>query len=79
MKAKGTSEFKNLSIEETLKSLNATEKGLSDSEAKKRLEVFGYNEVVEKKRNPIVDFLLRFWGPMPWLLELAAVLSFLLE
>ncbi|MEM0003296.1 MAG: plasma-membrane proton-efflux P-type ATPase [Thermoproteota archaeon] len=66
-------------MEETLKSLNATEKGLSDSEAKKRLEVFGYNEVVEKKRNPIVDFLLRFWGPMPWLLELAAVLSFLLE
>lgn len=59
--------------------MNATEKGLSDSEAKKRLEVFGYNEVVEKKRNPIVDFLLRFWGPMPWLLELAAVLSFLLE
>ncbi|MGB9895802.1 MAG: plasma-membrane proton-efflux P-type ATPase, partial [Thermoproteota archaeon] len=61
-----------------MKLLDTTEKGISESEAKRRLEVFGYNEVVEKKRNPILDFLLRFWGPMPWLLELAAVLSLLL-
>jgi len=61
-----------------MKLLGTTEKGISESEAKRRLEVFGYNEVVEKKRNPVVDFLLRFWGPMPWLLELAAVLSLLL-
>jgi len=61
-----------------MKLLCTTEKGISESEAKRRLEVFGYNEVVEKKRNPVVDFLLRFWGPMPWLLELAAVLSLLL-
>jgi len=78
LKAKNTSEFKSISIEETLKLLNTTERGLSEAEAKSRLKVFGYNEVVEKKRSPVVDFLLRFWGPMPWLLELAAVLSFLL-
>ncbi len=61
-----------------MKLLDTTKNGLSEAEAGKRLEVFGYNEVVEERKNPIVEFLLRFWGPMPWLLELAAVLSILL-
>jgi H+-transporting ATPase len=33
---------------------------------------------VEKERSPIVEFLSRYWGPMPWLLELAMVLSYIL-
>ncbi|MGB9727974.1 MAG: plasma-membrane proton-efflux P-type ATPase [Nitrososphaeria archaeon] len=78
MKAKSTSEYRNLSIDDAMKLLDTTKNGLSEAEAGKRLEVFGYNEVVEERKNPIVEFLLRFWGPMPWLLELAAVLSILL-
>ncbi|HSA78955.1 MAG TPA: HAD-IC family P-type ATPase, partial [Nitrospirota bacterium] len=74
-----TSEYKKLSSEETLDFLKASAHGLTVSEVRKRLEAFGYNEIAEKKKNPLLEFLLRYWGPMPWLLELAMGLSFLLK
>lgn len=59
--------------------LESSRDGLSDSDAGKRLDIFGSNEIAEKKTNPFLDFLLRYWGPMPWLLELAMALSFILR
>lgn len=59
--------------------LESSRDGLSDSDAGKRLDIFGSNEISEKKTNPFLDFLLRYWGPMPWLLELAMALSFILR
>ena len=79
IKVRSTSEYKNVSLEESLKILKTSINGLDESEAKKRLGVFGFNEIVEDKRNPFLEFLLRYWGPMPWLLELAMALSFLLK
>lgn len=76
LKVKATSEYKNISLEETYKFLEASVDGLTESEAKNRINILGYNEIVEKKRNPLFDFLLRYWGPMPWLLELAMGISF---
>jgi H+-transporting ATPase len=76
---KSSLDYKSLSIEETLKALDASLNGLSKEEARKRIEKYGYNEVREEKRNPIVEFLSRYWGPMPWLLELAIVLSIFLS
>lgn len=76
---KNTAEYKELSIEETLKILDATTDGLTEREAEKRTAIFGFNEVVEKKKNPILDFLSRYWGVMPWLLELATILSYILK
>jgi H+-transporting ATPase len=76
---KSTSEYKKFSSEETLKFLETSADGLTESEVRKRLETFGYNEIAEKKKNPLLEFLLRYWGPMPWLLELAMGLSFLLK
>jgi len=49
--------------------------GLTESEAKHRIEIYGYNEIKEEKRHPLVDFFSRYWGPMPWLLEIAIILS----
>ncbi|NGX57395.1 MAG: Calcium-transporting ATPase 1 [Chlamydiae bacterium] len=49
--------------------------GLSSAETKKRLEQYGPNALVEKKANPILKFLTYFWGPIPWMIEIAAVLS----
>jgi len=72
-------DYRNLSIEETLKALDASLNGLSEEEARKRIEKYGYNEVREEKRNPIAEFFSRYWGPMPWLLELAIVLSIFLN
>ena len=78
-KVRATSEYKKISLEETYKFLETTANGLSDSEVKIRLEKFGNNEIVEKKQNSLLEFLLRYWGPMPWLLEIALVLSFALN
>lgn len=52
--------------------------GLTSEEAARRLAEVGPNEVAERRHNPVLAFLRRYWGPMPWLLELAAVLAIVL-
>ncbi len=79
LRVRGTAEFKELAVEGTLKDLATSEDGLAEAEAKKRLATFGYNEIASEQGNPLLDFLLRYWGPMPWLLELAMGLSFVLR
>jgi H+-transporting ATPase len=74
-----TSEYKKISIEETLKKLQTSTAGLKESEAVDRQKIDGFNEITEKKQNPFLEFISRYWGPMPWLLELAMILSFLLD
>ncbi len=78
-KVRNTSEYKTISLEEAFRFLATSPEGLSETEAEKRLAAFGYNEIVEKEKSPLLEFLLRYWGPMPWLLELAMGLSFLLH
>lgn len=53
--------------------------GLSQAEVEKHLEKFGYNELPEKKRSSIAEFFFRFWGPIPWMTEAAAILSALVQ
>ncbi len=74
-----TSEYKKISIEETLNKLQTSTAGLKESEAVDRQKIDGFNEITEKKQNPFLEFISRYWGPMPWLLELAMILSFLLD
>jgi H+-transporting ATPase len=76
---KNTSEYKELSIEESLKILDTKTDSLTEQEAEKRTAIFVFNEVREKKKNPILHFLSRYWGPMLWLLELATILSYILK
>lgn len=59
--------------------LEATESGLSSSEAAKRLQRFGPNTISEKRQSRIVAFLRYFWGPIPWMIEAAAILSALIQ
>jgi H+-transporting ATPase len=75
---KSTSEYKNIPLEVVLQTLETETDGLPDSEAGNRLRQFGYNEIIEIKKNSFLEFLLRYWGPMPWLLEIAMGLSFIL-
>ncbi len=72
-------DYKHMSIDDVLKVLGTSVNGLSAEEAKKRLEKYGPNEIPEKKVNPIVKFLSYFWGPIPWMIEIAAVLSALVR
>ena len=38
---------------------------------------WGYNELAEKKINPILQFLAYFWGPMPCMIWLAVSVEFI--
>ena len=51
------------------------EQGLSDSEAESRRSKYGYNELTEEKTNAVLKFLTYFWGPIPWMIEVAVILS----
>jgi H+-transporting ATPase len=72
-------EEKDLPVSEALKRLSTTEGGLESSEAARRLQRFGPNEIAEEKRSAIVAFLRYFWGPIAWMIEAAAVLSALIQ
>ncbi len=68
-------EAKNIPISDLFQKLSSTERGLSSSEAAERLRQYGYNEIPEKKVNPAAKFLDYFWGPIPWMIEVAVILS----
>jgi len=78
MTTRATAEFVNQSIDDAYKALSTSTNGLTEDEARNRVREFGYNELPEKRRNPFLDFLARYWGPMPWLLELTMVLSYVI-
>ncbi len=73
--ADAKNELKSLPMPEVLKKLDSSPDGLSDAEAKKRLAADGPNEIAEKKDNPFLKFLTYFWGPIPWMIEAAVILS----
>ena len=55
-------DFKELSIEETFKILQTSSEGLTETEAKKRLEKYEYKEVQEKKAKSLQGFPQTFLG-----------------
>ncbi len=72
-------EAKKAPISELLQKLSSSEKGLSTSDVDMRLQQYGYNEIAEKKINPIIKFLKYFWGPIPWMIETALILSVIIH
>jgi len=70
-----TEEAKKADIKQLFQKLSSNAKGLSSSEYKERLQQYGYNELIEKKKSLILKLLSYFWGPIPWMIEVAAILS----
>ena len=68
-------DLKSLPMPEVEKKLGSSPDGLSRAEAQKRLTQYGPNEIEEKKTNALLKFLSYFWGPIPWMIEIAVVLS----
>ncbi len=68
-------DLKSLPMPEVEKKLGSSPDGLSQAEAQKRLTQYGPNEIEEKKTNALLKFLSYFWGPIPWMIEIAVVLS----
>ena len=78
MTTKATADFANVPIEDAYTGLTASTNGLTEDDVRRRINELGYNELSEKRRNSFADFLSRYWGPMPWLLELTMVLSYVI-
>jgi H+-transporting ATPase len=70
-----TEEAKKNSSNELFGKLSTGKTGLSSSEVEKRLIQYGPNEISEKKANPLLKFLGYFWGPIPWMIEAAVLMS----
>ena len=68
-------ELRSLPLAEVEKKLGFSPDGLSQAEAAKRLTQYGPNEIEEHKTNPLLKFLTYFWGPIPWMIEAAVILS----
>jgi len=50
-------DMKSATVKELFEKFSSRESGLSALEAKERLQQYGYNEIVQKKINPIIKFL----------------------
>jgi H+-transporting ATPase len=68
-------DLKTLPLAEVEKKLGSSPDGLTQAEAQSRLTQYGPNEIEEKKANEFLKFLSYFWGPIPWMIEAAVILS----
>ncbi|MEM4592341.1 MAG: HAD-IC family P-type ATPase [Sulfolobales archaeon] len=71
-----TEEILTLPVEKLLLRLKSSLNGLTSEKVKRRLELFGYNELpTRKKRTIIVDFLSHFKNPLVVILLIAGLIS----
>src|SRR5674476_932704 len=68
-------DLKSVPMPELEATLGSSPDGLSQAEVQKRLLQYGPNEIEEKEINPFLKFLSYFWGPIPWMIEAAVILS----
>jgi H+-transporting ATPase len=73
--ADDTDDLKSLPMAEVKKQLHTSPDGLTQVDAAKRLVQYGPNEIAEHKTNQLLKFLSYFWGPIPWMIEVAVILS----
>ena len=66
------------SVDELRADLGVAAGGLSSSEAQARLGQYGPNVLAEHRVSPLLKFLSYFWGPIAWMIEVAALLSAIL-
>ena len=74
-KSSAKDDLKSMPLPDVEKELASSPDGLSQAEAQKRLTQYGPNELQEKKTNLFLKFLGYFWGPIPWMIEAAVILS----
>lgn len=70
---------KKIDVDAKLKELNCSKEGLSSSEASQRLSQYGRNAIEEKGESRLHMLFKTFWGPIPWMIEAAALLSLIIE
>ncbi|KAL1372173.1 hypothetical protein HN51_002317 [Arachis hypogaea] len=68
-------DLENIPIEEVFVQLKCSREGLTSAEGEKRLQIFGYNKLEEKKDSKLLKFLGFMWNPLSWVMEAAAVMA----
>jgi H+-transporting ATPase len=71
--------LKAVPLPEMEKDLDSSTTGLSQKDGQARLSQYGPNEIEEKKTEAWLQFLAYFWGPIPWMIEAAVILSGLVQ
>jgi len=64
-----------LEADALLKYLKSDKNGLSSADAQERRAFYGSNTLQEKHRSALLKLLSYFWGPIAWMIEIAALLS----
>jgi H+-transporting ATPase len=75
MSTASRSELEKLPLEALQTRLATSPQGLTQEVAQRRLTQYGPNELSEKPTHTLLKLLLYFWGPIPWMIEVAAILS----
>ena len=77
---KTTEEYSKLSVEAVLKEFQVEpQRGLAAKDAAERLTKYGRNEIPEKEESLSHRIFRRLWGPIPWMIEAAALLSAMVQ
>src|SRR6266404_905090 len=53
-----------------------TKTGLTEAEVQTRLKTYGPNALVERQKSTLAALVGYFWGPIPWMIEAAALMAF---
>lgn len=72
-------DLKSLPMADLQAKLGSSPDGLSQDEAGRRLIEYGPNEIEEKTPSELLKLLGYFWGPIPWMIEGAVILSALVR
>ncbi|WP_424831438.1 plasma-membrane proton-efflux P-type ATPase [Ruegeria sp.] len=65
-------------LSSVLEDLHTSHNGLDSIDAKTRLDTFGRNALAEKQVSNLQRLFKYLWGPIPWMIEIAAILSALI-
>ncbi len=53
--------------------------GINSAQLQERLSKYGPNALAEEKKSALSAFLAYFWGPIPWMIEAAALMAFIVR
>ncbi len=77
---KKTDDYLEQPVEEVLSALGSDlDAGLTSAEAAARLEQYGPNAIEQHEETLWHRIMRRFWGPIPWMIETAALLSAIVQ
>lgn len=76
---KETIDQNTVDIASVLQQLSSSSQGLTSVEVTARLAHHGLNIIEEKKENLFHKVFKYFWGPIPWMIEIAAILSLIVK